>query len=441
MQQDQDGNWIASNPKTGQWVVHRDGKWQPYSPTPEQRYENFYSNLPKTVQNFMPSTMGQAGFAAGGLGVGTAAVVGAPFSAGATLAIPLLAAIAGGAAGDPKHALSAGSWEGAKSALQEGAGAIASKGIELGSRFAFKNQMLNKMARRIGDALPQLFSRFPMSVPRTAADLEGKIASGDLTEAAGKQLGRFRDNLSQNIPAYIPGSAPKLVNASPGVPFHYTPAIAQSGVKFTLPDIGPDSKIVSRDFSIKDAIDHIRGLQSAGWSVSGTPKSAQEAWLIRETAHDARQALIAQLNQYKPGLGDTYGGLSGDYGTAVHLQKVFKQSYRPDGQLDQPKLLHALRNEIDDIAKMKGPQRAALFHRAIAPDRAEATAEVGVGARVHGGGEGFRAYLHPPVPYKPETRQLIPQPFRALSSKQALPVIGYGIGKGVEDITDTNEEQ
>lgn len=428
----------AINDSTGERLIRRNGQWVPY--VPEQRYESAIKKLPGAVQPFTPSTLGELGFAGGSALAAGAAL--APETGGLSLlpALAPLAPVAGAAIGgffeDPKARLKNTSYETGKAIIDQLLGGAVGKGVELGGRFLFKNRMLKKTALRVGRGLTQLFSDYPLPVPKTAEDLENQVATGQLTNAIGEKLGEFRNDLKTRIPEYSPGGPPQLQNAGPGIPFQYTTPTPPRGRKFTLPDMDANGGIVQRDLSIGDAIDHVRSLQAAGWSVAGTPKSAQEAWKIRQIAHQARQDLIAQLNRITPGLGTKYGELSGDYGASTHLQTIFQNTYRDEGGINQAHLLDQLRKEMSDIANFKGQGRALRFRTAVAPERARAIPESGLEGHLHGGLEGIRARGRLPRPFKPETRAMLPFPIRALSSRSAMPVIGLAGQLGAEDLLD-----
>ena len=403
--------------------------------TPEQRYERLVKKLPGAAQLFMPGTMGEAGFTgAGALAATGAALAPETFGTSLVLGLPLAGAMIGGALEDPAHRLGGALYEGAKGVGQEALGKLGTKGFEWAGRFFDKQGILTRMAQRIGSALPTVFSEYGLSAPQTAKELEDQVSSGKIVRAAGKNLGDFREGLERRFGKYTAAVPSKLVNASAGVMPHYTPSIAASGQAFLMPDIGADGNIVMRRMGIADAIEHVRELQSGGLTTAGTVKQSMNAPQIANVASRARDALVAQLNTLEAGLGDRYRNLSTDYGTAMRVQKAFTDVFREDRQIDQPKLLSNVRKAESRINQLK-EGKGTLLREAVSPEGTEAIPEQGPGIRAHVGESGIRSMLHPPIPYNPETRALLPLWSRLLSNPQLAPLMGaLGLSAG-EDVT------
>ena len=405
--------------------------------TPEQRYEAGVAKLPSPIRAIAPGTMGEAGFAVGALPATIAALIGAPETAGLSLAaLPFIGAAAGGALEDPSHRVKGAAYETGKAGLMELGGAAIGKGIEWGARFAGKTGLLAESAARIGKQIPQLFSGYPSKQPlRTAEDLQDQLGGGKISEAAGQRLGAFRSELVKHFGEYKPGSPSKLVSASPGIPYHFTAAIPAQGQAFLMPDLDAEGNVVTRKMGVGEAIDHVRELFAGGRTSTGVQKATASAPRTLDTAVKARDALITQLNNLEPGLGDLYKGYSTDYALAKQLQKVFAGSQRTSaikgdvrGVIDQPKILKQADKVAAKLEAIK-PGSGTRLRQAIAPTGAEATAEQGPGIRLHAGESGLRSLFHPPVPFQPETRQMIPLPARALSDPRLRAFLGYLAGE------------
>jgi hypothetical protein len=405
--------------------------------TPEQRYEALVGKLPKAAQYVTPGTIGEAGFAGGaGLAAAGAALAPETFGTSMVLGLPLALSAAGGAIEDPKHPIAGATWEGAKAVGQEMLGGLIGKGTELGARFFGKSQILKDMAERIGSKIPSMFYEYPFKIgPTTAKDMEDQIAGGRVSQAAGQKLDRFRDALDRKFGEHTPAVPSKLVPASSGQPFRYTPEIPAKGQVFIMPDVGEDGKIVMRRMGIKEAVDHVRELQAAGTSMAGTVKRSGSAPLLADTAAKARDGLAAQLNSLQSGLGDAYRGHSTDYGLAKQLEKALTGKFRPDREIDQPALLAKVRAAEARVNQLKPGQGRAL-REAVSPTGRMAVAEQGPGIRTHVGESGLRSMFHPPIPYKPETRALLPLLPRIISDPKLRPLLGALGFQGIQDALD-----
>jgi hypothetical protein len=392
-------------------------------PSLEQRYEHAFTKLPGAAQYVAPGTIGEAAGTAGNV----AALALAPETGGLSLALPIGAAMVGGYMEPSDKPYLSGERlfragvEGAKEAGGMLGGKLLGKGFELAGRYTGRSGMLERTTRRIGQGVMDLFNEFPLSsAPKTIDEMTEKIANGDLERSAGKQLGNFRDDLINKIKEYKP--------AEPAEAKLYGKAgKAATGEKFTLPDVdSAQHTIVMKDFSIGDAIDHIRRMNALSYGTTGVEKSAQDSWLYRVAGHDGRDALKERLNQISKPLGekwgDRYGQLSGDYGTSVILEDAFKGARRTTfsggklkGVIDQPTLMKRIDKEMPFLTRLQDPAKANAFQRAVAPDLAAAIPEVG--AREPRGGVIDMLSRLVGIPYMPETRSVMPIIPRALSSR------------------------
>lgn len=414
-------------------------------PTPEERYESLVKKLPTVARYVAPSTMGEAGFL-GGTGLALAGTALAPETAGLSL-LPVAGAMALGSLEDPKHRLGGALWEGGKGVLNELGGKLLGKGIELGGRFVSKSAMLERSAQRIADAIPSLFSQFPLKdAPKTAAELQDQLGGGKVVEAAGQRLTSFRNALAKRFGNYETPVPSKLVNASSGVPYHFTPATAAKGYAFVMPDLDMDGNVVMRRMSAGDAIDHVREMLAGGRTAAGAQKATASAPKILDTAVQARDMLTSQLNALQSGLGDTYRGFSTDFAVAKQLQKVFAESTRTGdiggelrGVINQPKLLSAADRVTAKLEQIR-PGTGTRLRLAISPTGAAAVEEQGPGIRAHVGESGLRSLFHPPVPFRPETRALLPAGARQASDPRVRALLGYLAQQGGEDVLGMKEQ-
>lgn len=408
--------------------------------TPEQRYEAMVGKLPAAARFVAPGTIGEAGFMTGAGAAALAGLALAPETAGISLlgALPLAGSVIGGALEDPKNRLAGAEWEGVKGLGQELGGKLIGKGTELAGRFMDKSGMLARTAERIGGMIPSLFSEYPLGrIPRTAEELQDQIGGGKALNAAGKRLGDFRDALTKRFGPYKAAVPSKLIPASSGVPYHYTPAIPPQGRAFVMPDLDAEGNAVMRRMSVGDAIDHVRELLAGGRTAAGAQKATASGPRVLDTAVKARDMLTAQLNALEPKLGDRYRGLSNDFGVAKQLQKAFAASTRSSaikgeakGVIDQPKLL----SKADQVAAKLNqirPGSGTQLRHAVSPTGGAAVMEQGPGIRAHAGESGLRSMFHPPVPYYPETRAVLPAWARTISDpriRALLGSLGYQVG-------------
>jgi|SRR5215472_6126936 len=408
-----------------------------YNPPPppkslEEKYESQVARLPSAAQWVAPGTIGEAS----GMVSAPLAAAFAPETLGLSEIIPPL--IAGGAgyfepSNEPwlsSERFKRAGVEAGKQALAQVGGKLIAKPIEWTGRFIGKGGMLERSAQRIGKGVANLFHDYPLDTPLTSEALERQIANGELKAKAGANLGKLRDEIGNEIAPYVPGESPKLVPASAGTPMHYTPGRAPSGVKFTLPDLDADGNRIMRDFNAKDAIDHIRRLQGLSYTAAGGQKGAELSSLYREAGHDARALFLQRLKQVNPQLAERYAKGSADYGTSVVLEDAFQNARRtsvikgePRGVIDQAKLHQRINKEMPDLTRLQGG-KAVEFQNAISPTGAEAIPETPWGGRVGGGLSGLHSFLHLPTPMMPETRALLPQPARLLTSAPAKPLLG-----------------
>jgi transglycosylase-like protein with SLT domain len=411
------------------------GKVSEYVPpvTPEQRYEKAFQQLPRAAQVVAPSTIGEAGFMIGSLPAAGAALGLVPETGGLSLAAPILMGMLGGAMEDPtsiKNALSGASWEGIKGVGQEILGRTATASTELLTRALGKGGILQRSLERIAPQAASLFYEYPLPIARTPAELRSQLGGAEVTNRVGQRLGQFRDALEQRFGKYTPGQAPKLLPATSGQPYRYTAAVAPSGQSFKIYDLDADGNITQRTVGIKDAIDTTRELFAGSRTAGGVQKASAAAPKQLDVAVMNRATIKDQLNRLEPGLGDKYVGYSSDYAVATQLQKVFAGSERTArirgkdvGVIDQPKLLKKMDTAEARLNKIK-PGAGTRLHEAVSPTGASAREEMPFGPRLHGGEGGIRAYMHLPVPYKPETRQLLPWQARVLSDPRLAPLLG-----------------
>lgn len=412
--------------------------------TPEQRYERAIGKLPKAAKMVAPGTMGEAGFGLGSLAAAGAGLALAPESMGTSLAMaaPLVGAIAGGALEDPAHRIKGALWEGGKGLAAELGGRLVAKGGELATRALSKNAMLDKSASRIAESIPRLFHRYPLAAPTTAGQLEEDIGGGKVAQAAGDRLGKFRNALEKQFGKYKPAVPAKLVSPSSGVAAHYTTAVPASGQSVMMPDLDAEGNKIMRRMGIGDAIDHVNELLAGGRTAGGSVKSTASAPRVMDVAVQARDALASQLNSLQKGLGDEFLGLRRDVGVGKQLQKVFASSRRTTsiaggsrGVIDQPKVLDRAEKAAAKLNQIR-PGAGTRLSKAVAPTGGKAVQEMGPGIRAHAGESGIRTMLHPPVPFKPEDRSMLPLLGRIFSDPRLARLYGYLGERGVENAVE-----
>lgn len=357
-------------------------------PTLEQRYERARMNVPLPERWVTPRTIGQmAGFVA------------SPFGG-----IPMIAAsMVGGAIEDPNDRLTGAEVEGVKALGALAGTKVLGKGLELIGRYAGKSGMLERTAQRIGEGVGSLYQRYILgSVPKTAEELEQQLGGGEVTRVVGQRLDNFRNSLKTQF----------------------------AGRQVRVFDVDDSGRHMSSEvMSIDDAIDHTRRLFAASRGTTGVQKNIAAGPLTLDAAQLSKKSLVQTLNQWSPGVGDQYERFSADYGLSRQLEKVFAGSKRtaniagkPTGVVDQPKLLERASKAEARINEIR-PGAGTTLKKAISPTGAKAVKETEWGERIHGGEYGISAILHPPKPYMPETRDILPAGTGWLNDPRIAPLV------------------
>ena len=395
--------------------------------SPEEQYERRVSQLPGPAKYVVPQTLGEL--------TATTARAAGPETGGLSLAIPAgMGAVTGylepgtGPTSPPwvswPRAKRAGIEAGKEvlgQALTRAATGIVSKGAELAGRYTAVPEMIARTTARIGKGVEDLFNRFPLKKGslQTFDDITEQISNGRLKEAAGDSIDELRDQIQAKIKPYVPGkAAPLQLHGPSGVP--------GTGVKFMLPDVDEaNNTLVMREFnSVEEAFNHIKKMNNTGFGKTGA-KGGSSSWLYREASHKGRDIMKGDLNNLgKPwGLrwGDDYASRNADYGTAVIMEKTFKGTTRTErirgenvGVLDQDSLRDKIAKEMPNLRTLHPNDKPDAFQRAVAPKLGGATP--GSFAESARGGLWDRLLDLLGAPYMPETRAVMPQPYRALSS-------------------------
>lgn len=425
-------------------------------PTREQRYEQGLQQapMPQFVKDYLaPSTLGEA--AGQTTFEATSPLTAFPGTAWVPwVASPIAAAGAGYLEPSNDPLLSGQRFkragiEGAKQIGFETIGKAGTTFTENLTRGLFKGRMIQSTTNRIANGAMRLIENPELTkdISRSAEDLEKKIGSGELTDRAGKALGDMRQRIINTVDAFKPGREAQRVPLDPNIPLdapgswmNYRGAVPEAGEKFHMPDVVRSGKNkgtrIFADMSIEQAMEHVKRLQELSWTPKGAETGGELSGAYRQAAHDARDEIITRLEEIgkkigQPDLAKDYARASADYGTSLWLRDVLNSSRRTTriggetvGVLDQGKVFDRTSKEIDDLRRLKG-NKAIDFMDAVSPTGAKAQPETRLRpphlsrfpAEPHAGFEIPGAYM-------PETRKVIPQPGRALSSVYATPLYG-----------------
>lgn len=320
--------------------------------------------------------------------------------------------------------------EGGKEALAvTGGHYLLGKVPEWTARGFGKVRMLKETATRIGAGVYRMFNKYPLAMPQTATELEEQIGEGTLAKRTGDKVGEVRDDIVHALGEFKPGRERVKRHGLEGIET-YIRGKRPKGISIDMPFVvrGADGtpNIVYRPLGAADAIDHVVQLRAQAYSAAGDPVSGELSPFYRKAGHLGGDKITQALKAAGlDSLAEDFSRANSDYGAAVALTDVFKNSRRPDAYINQPEIRRRIAGVMEDLNRVYPDGRARLLRQAIEPTGQAAIPESELGGHVGGGLSRFREWFTPPRPYYPEDPRMIAATARFLNSPRGVGLRAY----------------